>query len=108
MYYFIEIAFDYKLLDPVVDFYVVKTISFRKCKYKDTMSRTSTRGDMVSICSRKHCFNIIRLLIWSMNVGTSIVTILYLEKCSSSRGYLNHQIIERWTMCIYYLETYTM
>lgn len=42
------LAFNYELLDPVIDFYVIKTINFRRCKKKTPMSRMNTKGDMVS------------------------------------------------------------
>lgn len=42
------LAFNYDLLDPVIDFYVIKTINFRRCKKKTPMSRMNTKGDMVS------------------------------------------------------------
>lgn len=40
-------AFNYQLLDEVVDFYVIQTLRYRQCKYQRHMKKPTTQGDMV-------------------------------------------------------------
>lgn len=87
-------AFNYSILDPYVDFYIIKTIDYRECSWQLIMESTTTYGDMViSLNALQSVYQnmskvllTVQLYSWGDRINENPVMFTYSEVCDMKQS----------------------